>query len=56
MDKPPKDLCSDPTEEITITIPCALAERIAAYAAENRSTVSSVVVEALDYFLRQGGK
>lgn len=56
MDKPPKDFCSDPTEEITITIPCALAERIAAYAAENRSTVSSVVVEALDFFLRQGSK
>ena len=56
MDKSPKDLCSDPTEEITVRIPCALADRIAAYAADNRSTVSSVIIEALDFFLRKGGK
>jgi len=56
MDKSPKDLCSDPTEEITVHIPCALAERIAAYAADNQSTPSSVIIEALDFFLRQGNK
>lgn len=56
MDKSPKDLCSDPTEEITVRIPCALAERIAAYAADNQSTVASVIVEALDFFLRKSSK
>jgi hypothetical protein len=56
MDKLPTNLCSNPTEEITIRIPCALAERIAAYAADNKSTPSSVIIEALDFFLRQGSK
>lgn len=56
MGKSPKDLCSDSTEEIIIRIPCALAERIAAYAADNQSTPSSVIIEALDFFLRQGSR
>jgi hypothetical protein len=56
MEKSPKDLCSNPTEEITVRIPCALAERIAAYAADNQSTSSSVIIEALDFFLRQNSK
>ncbi len=53
MSKPLEDLCGDPAEEITIRIPCPLAERVAAFAADNRTTVSSVVIEALDYFLRE---
>ena len=32
--------------------PCVLAERVAAYAKDNASTFSSVVIEALDFFLR----
>ena len=56
MDKILKDACSDPTEEITIKIPCALAERVAAYAAANQSTATTVIIEALDFFLRQGSK
>jgi hypothetical protein len=56
MDKTPKDVCSDPTQEIIIRIPCALADRIAAYASDNQSTVTSVIIEALDFFLRQGNK
>jgi hypothetical protein len=56
MDRSSKELCSSPTEEITIRIPCALAERIAAYAADNQSTSSSVIIEALDFFLRQNSK
>jgi hypothetical protein len=55
MDKRLKDVCPDPTEEITIRIPCALAGRVAAYAADNQSTVTSVIIEALDFFLRRGG-
>jgi hypothetical protein len=53
MSKPLEDLCGDPAEEITIRIPCPLAERVAAFAADNRTSVSSVVIEALDYFLRE---
>ena len=33
-----------------------VAARIAAYAADNQSTPSSVIIEALDFFLRQGSK
>ena len=53
MTKNSKDRCADPAEDITIRIPCALAERIAAYAADNQTSVSSVVIEALDFFLRR---
>jgi len=56
MTKLPKDTCPDPSEEITIRIPCALAQRVADYANENETTVSSVVVEAIDFFLRQGSR
>lgn len=56
MDKTSKSACLDPSEEIIIRIPCALAERVAAYAADNQSTVTSVIIEALDFFLRQGSK
>jgi hypothetical protein len=53
MPKTPEVICSDPIEEIVIRIPCVLAERLAAYARENDSTVSGVAIEALDFFLRQ---
>jgi len=56
MDKTLESACSDPTEEFTIRIPCALAKRVAAYAFDNQSTVTGVIIEALDYFLRHGGK
>lgn len=52
MSKNPETICSDPTQDVTIHIPCALAERVAAYAEDNASTFSSVVIEALDFFLR----
>ena len=52
MSKNPETMCSDPTQDVTIRIPCALAERVAAYAKDNASTFSSVVIEALDFFLR----
>jgi hypothetical protein len=45
--------CQDPTQEITIRIPCVLAERVSAYARDNANTFSSVIVEALDFFLRR---
>ena len=45
--------CADPTQELTIQIPCRLAERINGYASKNDSTISNVVIEALDIFLRE---
>ncbi len=45
--------CADPTQELTIQIPCRLAERINGYASKNDSTITNVVIEALDIFLRE---
>ena len=47
------DQCSDPTQELTLKIPCRLAERIEAYAKETGAGLTGVVVEALDVFLRK---
>lgn len=48
--------CTDPTQSLNIKIPCALAERIERYAKENGSTVTGVMIEALDNFLRNQEK
>jgi hypothetical protein len=40
-------------EELNISLPCDLADRVKLYAAENYSTVTNVVIEALDTFLRE---
>jgi predicted DNA-binding protein len=53
MSKSQETMCSDPTQDVTIRIPCVLAERVAAYAKDTASTFSSVVIEALDFFLRE---
>jgi hypothetical protein len=47
------DQCSDPTQELTLKIPCRLAERIEAYANETGADFTGVVIEALDVFLRE---
>jgi hypothetical protein len=44
--------CSDNTQMITMQIPCRLVERAEKYANENGNTVTSVVIEALDTFLK----
>ncbi len=44
---------SDPTQSLTIEIPSVLAERIDRYVKENGSTVTGVMIEALDTFLRK---
>ncbi|MFH1982952.1 MAG: hypothetical protein ABIL58_14010 [Pseudomonadota bacterium] len=44
--------CTDPTQELSIKIPCPLAERIEIYARENGTDITGVVIEALDVFLR----
>jgi len=44
--------CSDDTQLITMHLPCRLAQRAEKYANENGNTVTGVVIEALDAFLR----
>ena len=44
--------CADDTQLITMHIPCRLAERAEKYANKNGNTVTGVVIEALDAFLR----
>lgn len=48
-----KDQCQDPTQSITIDLPCPLAERIERYAKENETDVIGVLIEAMDSFLRK---
>ena len=47
-----RDQCSDITKEFNIRIPCKLAKRVEAYASSNNTVINSVVIEALDSFLR----
>jgi hypothetical protein len=48
-----KDQCSDLTKEFNIQIPCKLAERVESYTSANNTVINSVVIEALDSFLRE---
>jgi hypothetical protein len=50
-----KEQCQDPTQSITIDLPCPLAERVERYAKENKTDVTGVLIEALDSFLRKQG-
>ena len=47
------DQCADPTQELSIKIPLRLAERVKIYAQETDNTITGVVIEALDVFLRE---
>ena len=51
-DQPDLSECSDDTKKITVHLPCKLAERAERYAKENGNTITGVVIEALDTFLR----
>ncbi len=44
---------SDMTKEFNLKIPSRLAERVEAYVDANNTTVTGVVIEALDTFLRE---
>lgn len=48
-----KDQCQDPTQSITIDLPCPLAERVERYAKENETDLTGVLIEALDSFLKK---
>jgi len=41
------------TKDVHVRIPANLAARVKAFASENNYTVESVVIEALDIFLRE---
>ena len=47
----PSIKCTDETQLITIHLPCRLAERVDKCANVNGSTITNVVIEALDAFL-----
>lgn len=51
-DKKFEDQCADLTREFHIKIPCQLAKRVEGYASANNTTITGVVIEALDSFLR----
>ena len=55
MPKSTTDQCSDPTQELSLKIPCRLVERVDAYAKETGIDIENVVIEALDSFLRGQG-
>ena len=48
--------CSDPTQSLTIELPCQIVERVERYAKKNKTDVTGVLIEALDCFLRNQGK
>ena len=48
--------CNDATREYNIQIPCTLAKRLNAFVSENHTPIANVVVEALDFFLREQAK
>jgi len=55
MTKETNDQCQDPTQSLTVELPCQMVERIERYAKENGGTVTGVLIEALDSFLRKQG-
>ena len=51
-----RDRCEDPTQELTLRIPCRLARRIENYSQQTGADIDQVVIEALDGFLRAYAK
>lgn len=48
-----KDECSDPTQTLTIELPCQIVKRIERYAKKNKTDVTGVLIETLDSFLKK---
>ena len=44
---------SDPTQTLTVELPCQIVERVERYSKKNGATVAGVLIEALDSFLRK---
>jgi hypothetical protein len=47
-----KNECVEPTDSLTIELPCQIIERIERYAKDNETDLTGVLIEALDSFLR----
>ena len=47
------DQCLNPTDSLTVELPCRLIDRLKRYVRENDTTVSGLMIEALDSFMRQ---
>ena len=45
--------CQDPTQSMTIELPCRMVERVQKMADENDTSMSNILIEALDSFLRK---
>lgn len=45
--------CADPTQSMTIELPCAMVERVQKLADEKGTSLSNILIEALDTFLRK---
>ncbi len=52
QDNPLKE-CTDTNQSITIELPCEMAARVQKLAEENKTTLSNILIEALDSFLRK---
>ncbi len=50
-----KNECADPTQSMTIELPCAMIDRVQKLADEKQTTLSNILIEALDSFLRKQG-
>ena len=50
------DPCEDPTQDLTLPIPCRLVRRIESYAQQTGADISQIVIEALDDWLRANAK
>ena len=49
----PMNECANPDKQsITIELPCEMAARVQKLAEENNTTLSNILIEALDTFLR----
>lgn len=48
-----KENGSKKTKDLHVLLPLKLAERVRLYALENETTITTVVIEALDAFLRR---
>ena len=48
-----KDQCQDPTQTLTVELPCQMVERIERYAKDNETDITGVLIESLDSFLRK---
>ncbi len=47
------NVCKDPTQSITLELPCIMAERVKKLADEKKTTLANILIEALDSFLRK---